>query len=47
MLMLSSEQLDLIQGAAAMFFLSCLGGGALSLIVGMIKPAWVWRQSRR
>ena len=47
MLMLSSEQLSLIQGAAALFFLLCLGGGALYLLAGVIRPAWVLREKRR
>jgi hypothetical protein len=47
MLMLSSEQLGLIQGAAALLFLVCLGGGALYLLAGLIQPAWVLREKRR
>ena len=45
--MLSSEQLGLIQGAAALFFLLCLGGGALYLLAGLIQPTWVLREKRR
>jgi hypothetical protein len=47
MAMLSSEQLSLIQGAAALFFLLCLVGGALYLLAGVIRPAWVLREKRR
>ena len=45
--MLTSEKLSLIQGGAGLIFLLCLGGGALYLLVGLIKPSWVWREKRR
>ncbi len=45
--MLSSDQLTMIQGLAALLFLICLGGGAIYLIAGLIRPAWVRRTKRR
>jgi hypothetical protein len=47
MLMLSSEQLSVIQGAGALVFLFCLGAGGLYLVLGLIRPSWVWREKRR
>ncbi len=47
MLMLNLDQLKMIQGAAALFCLLCLGGGALYLLAGLIRPAWVRRTKRR
>ncbi len=47
MLLLSSDQLSLIQGTAALFFLLCLGGGTIYLLAGLVRPAWVRRHKRR
>jgi len=45
--MLTSDQLAMIQGLAALVFLICLAAGALYLIAGLIRPGWVWRTKRR
>ncbi len=45
--MLSSDQLTMILGLAALVFLICLAGGALYLLAGLIRPGWVRRTKRR
>jgi hypothetical protein len=45
--MLTSEQLDMIQGLGALVFLVSLGAGALYLLLGLVQPAWVRRSKRR
>jgi hypothetical protein len=44
---LTLAQLEFLQGIAALIFLVCLGLGALYLIAGLIRPAWVRRSKRR
>lgn len=40
------DQLIQLQGWAALFLLLCLGAGAIHLLAGVIRPAWVKRAGR-
>jgi hypothetical protein len=42
----TSEQLSQLQGFGSLVLLLCLGLGAIHLLLGLVRPGWVWRRGR-
>lgn len=43
---MTSEQLAQLQDFGAVLFLLCLILAAVQLLVGLVRPSWVWRKGR-